>query len=188
MQYFAFVDMDGVLVDFLRGALSAHNRLDALDNYPRGQWLVERHLGMTAEEFWGPLQGFEFWDNLPAYHTFWTFVDVINETFGGNWAIASTPCDDPFSAAGKLSWLSRYLPKCNGRSFRRFFLCEHKYRLAKPGTVLIDDNETNCRDFVAAGGRSVLIPRPWNTAPIPQNLCAWFAVQLDPYREANKSC
>lgn len=188
MQYFAFVDMDGVLVDFMRGALAAHNRLDVLDNYPRGLWLVEQHLGITTDEFWKPLDGFEFWDNLTAYPEFWTFVDIINETFGNNWAIASTPCDDPFSAAGKLSWLSRYLPKCNGRSFRRFYLCEHKYRLAKPGTVLIDDNETNCRDFVAAGGKSVLIPQPWNTAPIPQNLCAWFAAQLAPYREANKSC
>lgn len=32
-----------------------------------------------------------------------------------------------------------------------------------PCKVLLDDHEPNARDFAEASGRSILIPRPWNS-------------------------
>ena len=103
MNYFGLIDMDGVLVDFMRGALARHNRLDVLENYPRGLYHIEQHLGLTIDQVWQPLQGFDFWAELPWSADFFQFVETINEVFGINWAICSTPCDDPYSAAGKLA-------------------------------------------------------------------------------------
>ena len=158
-----YLDMDGVIADFMRGALARHGRLDVLDDYPRGVWAVEQHLGITSDEFWDPLRGHDFWSSLDKYPWFDQMIELMNDTFGDQWFICSTPCDDPYSASGKLEWLNRDLPLCNGRSFRRFFLGVNKEQLAKPGAILIDDNDRNCWNFSNARGASVLVPQMWNS-------------------------
>ena len=157
-----YLDMDGVIADFMRGALARHGRLDALDDYPVGQWDVHIVLGMTADDFWKPLVGHDFWASLEPYPWCGRMFELMNDYFGEKWEICSTPCDDPYSASGKLEWLSKHLPKCNGRSFRRFHLTCKKERLANYRAILIDDSDHNAKEFCAAEGNCILFPQPWN--------------------------
>jgi hypothetical protein len=75
--------------------------------------------------------------------------------------IATCPIEDPECMAGKLEWIHRNLPTW---MHRQFFVTPRKWKLSQPGTLLIDDNEANCRKFEAAGGVALRFPRPWNTA------------------------
>ena len=53
-----------------------------------------------------------------------------------------------------------------GEENNNLFICRGpKSQLANYNTVLIDDDKTNCDEFRAAGGKSVLFPQPWNNAP-----------------------
>jgi len=38
-----------------------------------------------------------------------------------------------------------------------------KHLLAKPDTLLIDDKDENVEGFWDAGGKAILVPRPWNS-------------------------
>jgi 5'(3')-deoxyribonucleotidase len=158
----AFIDMDGVLADFMGSAMRRHNRLDMLENYPKGVWALESHMGISASEFWEPLKGHDFWADLQPYPWFDYLIGLIRARFGENWWISTSPCLDPGSASGKVEWLQRYMPGNDGKTFTRYFIGTDKYHLARRGAVLIDDNETNCRKFEAFGGTAILFPAPWN--------------------------
>ena len=73
--------------------------------------------------------------------------------------IASSSVIDPDALAGKLEWIHRNMPSW---IWRRYVFTEHKYLLAAPDALLIDDHQGNCEEFEAAGGQSILVPRPWN--------------------------
>ena len=73
-----YIDMDGVVADFVAGACRVHGRTiseeadaDTRDFYK--SWLVTdneivQHC-MTTEEFWSPINalGAKFWEDLPVY-------------------------------------------------------------------------------------------------------------------------
>lgn len=158
-----FLDMDGVLVDFMGGALRRHNRLDVLANYPKGEWAIEKQLGLTAVEFWEPLRGHSFWAELQPYPWFDLLMGIVRAKFGTDFWIATSPSLDPYSASGKIEWLQRYMPRePGGKTFTRHFIGADKYHLARRGAVLIDDNEQNCAAFESFGGIALLFPAPWN--------------------------
>lgn len=157
-----FVDMDGVLFDFMGAALERHGRSDVMENYPKGQWAIEDHLGITPAQFWQVLEGHDFWAALKPYRWMLDVLEIVTFHFAHDWWIASSPCLDHGSASGKVESLQRHMPKIEGKTFDRYFLGKYKYHLAKPGAVLIDDNEENCRLFEEAGGKAILFPAPWN--------------------------
>lgn len=157
-----FVDMDGVLFDFMGSAMARHGRLDVLDNYPTGVLYAPDLLGLSTSAFWKPLEGHDFWADLKPYPWMSFLLEIIAFHFGDDWWIASSPCFDPASASGKVESLQRHMPKSGGNTFDRYFLCRDKWHLAKTGAVLIDDNEDNCRKFQDNGGKAVLFPAPWN--------------------------
>jgi hypothetical protein len=154
-----FLDMDGVLCDFVGAALRIHKRLDALEAWPKGEWDIAKVLGISTEDFWATIDHHaeHFWADLQPYPWMNDLVRLL-ESFGIPITIASSPSYDPYSAAGKLMWLKRHLPQFK----RRYLLGSEKHLLAMPGTVLIDDNDDGTLRFSDAGGWAVLFPQPWN--------------------------
>jgi len=73
--------------------------------------------------------------------------------------LATTPTKDPQSHADKLHWIWDNLPDW---IHRQYFITPRKWLLGKPGVMLVDDHLENCENFVAEGGESLLVPRPWN--------------------------
>ena len=153
--------MDGVLADFIGGACRVHGRDSqaVLQGWPRGEAHVDAVLGMTLDVFWRRIdaEGTAFWEGLAPYPWFGGLLGWLEST-GLPWHICSSPSRSPASAAGKMAWLYQHVhPR-----MRDFALTPRKELLARPGVVLIDDNERFVSRFKAAGGEALLFPQPWN--------------------------
>lgn len=150
-------DLDGVLVDFVRGAFAVHG-IDF--PYCDVRWEIDKQVFGEADrnKFWEPLKT-DFWSNCPWTTEGKALWDYLWNVIGRDklW-ICTSPSYDPESATGKMKWIQRELPGME----RRFVITPHKWLCALPGRLLVDDNEPNCERFVKHGGKSVLIPRPWN--------------------------
>jgi hypothetical protein len=150
----AYVDLDGVLVEFVRGALTHHKR-----SIPpwEVQWQIDKQLEMTSDEFWGPLDRW-FWQWLPWTTEGKPLLAAIEKLFGENVVLMTAPSPNIETAAGKIEWVKRELPQYE----HRLFIGREKHRFAAPDKLLIDDKNENVYDFRAAGGKALLIPRAWN--------------------------
>lgn len=151
-----FVDMDGVLCDFVGAAFRRIGRSVPLEQV---QWDIHEQLGLSADDFWELLDGHDasqFWLHIDPYPWFGELLAALE---GKRWCILSTPSQNPGCVKGKVEWLNKHIAP----NFRDYILTPRKHFAASPGAVLIDDNEDNCRQFAAAGGRSILFPQPWNS-------------------------
>ena len=76
-----------------------------------------------------------------------------------NVIIATSPTNEPECAAGKVDWIQQNLPVW---VHRRYAITPVKWFFARPDALLVDDNPDNIRLFKKHGGRTMLVPRPWN--------------------------
>jgi len=115
---------------------------------------------ISSEEFWSKLDR-EFWANIhPSPECEW-LPDLCGQVVGRkNVFLLSSPIDNPDCIAGKLEWIYKNLPTW---LHRQFIFTHHKWVCAKPDTLLIDDYDMNIQKFVAYGGQTILVPRPWNS-------------------------
>lgn len=153
-----FLDMDGVMCDFITPAMALHGSLITSDEWPLGVFSAETVLGIDSDEFWKPINaaGYHFWRRLPAYPWLPELLREI-QAIGVEIVISTTPGPDPHCPAGKRLWLDQHMP------FDAPVMFGHrKELLARPGALLIDDNDKNCDGFRAAGGSAVLFPQRWN--------------------------
>ncbi len=158
-----YLDLDGVLVDFVGGACKTHG-IAVPDPWPEGVWEMGTALSiatghkMSEDEFWKPCSSHEFWANLE-----WTRdgkeILAMCEYFFDSVILMSSPCASPFSASGKIEWIQRELPKYR----RKYSLSPCKHEHASTTKVLVDDSDKNIDAFDAAGGYGILVPRPWNS-------------------------
>jgi hypothetical protein len=174
-----FLDMDGVLCDFVGAALRLFDASPLLATWPAGEWDVAKVLGVTDAEFWGRIdaQGQGFWAELPEYPWASQLVDFLERI--GEVVICTTPSAAHYSAAGKVIWLERHF---GGRFARRYVMVRDepespskrapwaysKAMLARSGVCLVDDNDRNVERFKTHGGRAVLVPQPWNGLHYPE--------------------
>lgn len=155
-----FLDLDGVLVDFVGGAFAAHGRSIPM---PDVRWDFPSQIGFergaSDPAFW-ELMGRDFWANLDWTPEGQATLEAVEKVFGhDNIAVMTSPCDTDGAVEGKVAWIKKHLPK-----YRRcFFVGPAKDLAAGSSKVLIDDYQANASSFVARGGLSVLPPRPWNS-------------------------
>lgn len=165
-----YLDMDGVLADFISSALSVHGRdpEEVLRSWPPGKYDVVQVLGMSEQKFWreidahgGPMSvstpGQPFWKDLKPY----PWRDAIWDLCGryAPTCILTSPSKNSGSVAGKVRWLQDWM----GYDFRDYILAPRKWRVSRPGAVLIDDQDRNCQKWEKAGGTAIVFPRPWNS-------------------------
>lgn len=174
MSHIIYLDLDGVLVDFVGGALRLLGlpesdrqhvvEWDALSRivedrgmcYPdQGHDYVWARVDMAGEDFWADLP------TLP--HGAVLLTNILTANIPVVFVTASSRHHS--SAAGKQKWLSDNLPHdvYQGKPLhRRFAICPTKHLLAHPGALLVDDRPRNVDLFRGAGGKAVLWPQPWN--------------------------
>lgn len=157
-----YVDMDGVLVDFIGPALKKLGIVMPPHLWPKGEWDISKVTGIPSEEVWNTIDepGTDFWLQLQAYSpdTIHWFRG-LQVQFGVKNVIV---CSYPTTARcfhQKSHWINMWLDHAVPRIMMRG--CD-KALLARPGVLLIDDNEKNTAEFVAAGGSAILFPRRWN--------------------------
>jgi len=167
-----YLDMDGVLVDFVGGCLDlfgvAGTELDGKPIYDCvNGWdmmpkVISRALGkeVSDAEFWQIVgqAGEYFWANLD-----WTPKGKEILQLCEHYApvvLMSAPTNHPSSAAGKMRWIKTNAPTI--WKTRRWALTAVKHHFAHPGAILVDDGTHNHRDFKLHGGDCYLVPAPWN--------------------------
>lgn len=153
------LDMDGVLADFVGGALKIHGKPSPYDK-TKGDaaWDISGLIGVPDEEFWAPFDE-EFWAGLEPTPECHYILDVVNRVFGvENVAILSSPSSNRGCDPGKKRWIAKHVPQFK----RRYLFGPAKEFAASSERVLIDDRGQNVKDFLAVGGRAFLVPRPWN--------------------------
>jgi 5'(3')-deoxyribonucleotidase len=156
------LDMDGVLADFISGALLCLNRdfnkTTSIKQYVKdfGQWEVYDYYGITVKEFWESIHNTpDFWYNLKP--TPWAVQLYKLLESMGDVTIVTTPSEDPDCYAQKARWLRDF-----GIDMSSVFMGSRKYLMAGSG-ILIDDYYKNVNTFKLRGGQAILIPSNWNT-------------------------
>lgn len=167
------LDVDDVLNQFTMLSLKiAGCKVDPMDNsvFPVkvGYDVVAAcNLMHPIDRNWTPLK---YWSMMPR--SAWSHTpkspecDWIIETCAklvgqNNVFLCTSATEDPESLAGKLVWIHHELPSwlhC------QYVITSCKYLCANPTTLLLDDNDANCKSFSEHGGNALLIPKPWNTA------------------------
>jgi 5'(3')-deoxyribonucleotidase len=154
-----FLDLDGVLVDFVGGALRVHNATHI--PYHDIRWGLVEQIGISANQFWRGIDaaGEDFWANLVWTHDGREILKMVLDHFGvENVCILTAPSNHHSAAAGKVRWINEHVPELK----RQYVLSAAKHFLAGPDKLLIDDHDGNVDKFRAAGGEALLLPRPWN--------------------------
>ena len=153
------LDLDGVVVDFMKGALRHHGIANPYDD-PKlhGIWDWLRVLGY-GDEFWEPL-GASFWANLDPMPDGFDILRIVENRFGkSNVCLLTQPCINEECMAGKMRWIKKHLPDYKSR----YLMGPQKEFCAHPDHWLIDDADHNVNAFLKAGGRACLVPRIWNS-------------------------
>lgn len=150
-----FVDLDGVLVDFVVGAEAFYGKKH---NHPEDWGFhYEEDWGMSPEEFWTGLD-VNFWTNLP-----WTtdaeLILALVEPYDP--VILTAPPLSGGGLVGKVAWIRKNLPAYF--KDKRYLIGSGKQYAAHPAALLIDDKEENAEQFTEAGGTGILWPQPWNS-------------------------
>jgi 5'(3')-deoxyribonucleotidase len=158
-----FLDMDGVVQDFVGAALDAHGSDLTPDDITR--YNMAEIMGLSDEEFWVPIDaaGSEFWRTLPEYPWFRPLLANLKRA-AKKVVFCTATSGHVHEATGKRQWLTdRY-----GRHDHDWIMIRHKHYLAgTPRSVLIDDSPYNVEAFRQAGGCAVLFPQSWNVAEVP---------------------
>jgi 5'(3')-deoxyribonucleotidase len=162
-----YLDMDGVLVDFVGGLHLALGLYYDPVTYPykRGDYemfpyAVEATKGRhTMDSLIQACRTVPFWANLSWDRRGRAIMRIV-ERYTDQAYLASYPMDHHDAWVGKLHWVDEHLP---GYKSRLILMTAHKQLLARPGAILIDDRDDNISQFIEAGGQGYLVPQPWNS-------------------------
>lgn len=151
-----FFDIDGVLADFVLGAMLRHGRTDIPYEHIRWQLWDQFHVGYG--DFWAAFDR-EFWAGLRPYKDGFNLLAQAEEMVGPEKIALLTVAGDAYgSMDGKRDWVAEHLPAYSDRLFNTL----DKGAYAEPNTILVDDRDEFVDSFGKAGGWVVHVPRPWN--------------------------
>lgn len=154
-----FLDVDGVIVNFITPAIDACGLSDLVSHSTWSTYDDFRRYGLSGAEFVSAVErcGQEFWERLKPYPWADKVVDYCR-TVDPYFKFLTKPMPFEASRRGKLNWLTRY-----GTQRVLFADEEPKHvHVTGPHCVLIDDCEPNIDQWRQAGGTAILFPQPWN--------------------------
>ena len=151
-----YLDMDGVLANFVSAALEIHNAPKDMKVTEYSLWNL---LGIEERVFWRAIDKYVFWGFLPPYpwykDLYLALTNMVKHVY-----IVTDPRSGCCCHDAKTVWLDKWLDIDKNN----IIFTKHKYLLANEKTVLIDDNVSNCKAFVSAGGKALIFPQEWNCA------------------------
>jgi hypothetical protein len=151
-----YLDIDGVLADFVGGVLSMYKSY-SYDEITQPD--MAAILKISPDKFWGQIDmwGGAFWENLQLLPNAKAIMEEC-QRLAGHVVLLTSPSLDVNSRHGKIRWVENH--------FGRVDVCfsshgKHPYA-GGPRTLLVDDFDKNVDAFREAGGAALLVPRPWN--------------------------
>lgn len=169
-QLTIYVDMDGVICNFIQSAIEAHEGVSPVGDLSPSEiyrWDFFEEYGLTWAEFFAPINEWkDFWRYIPAYDTAHDFLDRLRQMTadsGLNCEIVfcSAPIDTEDCYSGKLTWLKTNNLMQPGETL---MLVKDKTKLIRPDAILIDDRQSTVDAWRTQGAMGVLYPRQWNKA------------------------
>lgn len=152
-----FLDIDGVLANFGKRACEALGLPYQLDHPFFHDWYWYRNFGISDAEI-DSVCGIDFWAGIQWMPDGKDILALVEHKFDDIFLLTA-PMPNPGSGTGKILWVERHLPKYK----KRLIVTQApKSLFAGPNTTLVDDNDKNIDEFIAAGGTGLLVPRPWN--------------------------
>jgi 5'(3')-deoxyribonucleotidase len=153
------LDMDGVIVDFVKGVCGLHGRTNPyLNGKNINEFGMDKIWGLSASDFWKDC-GYEFWSSLEFSPEAESVISRVEECVGPeNICLLTAPCATAGCIDGKREWVRKFMPAYS----KRLLVGSSKEFLAAPGRLLIDDRNENVWSYVKASGPAFLFPRPWN--------------------------
>lgn len=141
------VDMDGVLCDFDRRAAEIVGK-------PRDSF--EEPEMWSSIESYGKARFFETMEWMPGGRELWNFVTANFLKVRILSALGKSDMVDKQTSQGKLAWLRHNIPDLSSDDI---ILVQNKHKkrhYAKPGDIMIDDNETVIHEWLKKGGIGIL--------------------------------
>ena len=145
-----WLDMDGVLADFIGGTLIMHGR-EFSDRQKITTYDYYEDWGLTKDEFWEKIRGRGFWYNLGVLPWAKPLVELVRER-DPNFMVCTIPSKDTECIQAKLDWLQDNL----GVGMNHVAVMPRKWQLAAPGRLLIDDNPVYTKKWIDRGGDAIL--------------------------------
>ena len=160
-----FLDLDGVLVDFVGGACKLHNVVNPyLKPENHGKYDMDKLINLKANQFWESMN-YNFWANLDwlpdGQMLIKTILKYVSEE---QVTILTSPISQPGCVDGKIHWIKTHLPMWK----RSFFIGPPKHKISGPGKLLIDDHDVNIDKWLChkngkpTGGHAIQVPRVMN--------------------------
>lgn len=156
-----FIDMDGVLSNWLDAACEALN-LDVKNKEIRqktkdGIWLDEMGF-FTEEEMWDVIKpkGTDWWKDLDIYPWATHLINKMKEF--GEIHFLTSPGLCEMAPTGKMQWIIKYFGK---EYLKQVIITKHKYMCAGSDRILIDDSERRLKEFKDEGGHIFQWPCPF---------------------------
>ena len=153
--------MDGVIADFVPAICQLHNKSNPYDDPKNlGNYDLAAMWHMTSEKFLEPTNDTEWWYDLDKMLDFDAIIELIYKYFAPRHIciLSKIPRSAPFAYRGKYLWCRKYLP-----DITNILLGTTKEFCACPDHILLDDDDFKVDKFRMAGGRAILMPRPWNS-------------------------
>jgi phosphoglycolate phosphatase-like HAD superfamily hydrolase len=158
-----YMDMDGVLVDFLRGWLASYSGLGEPTRQPT-RWDFYKELGYTEEGFNNTLNQLtsHWWATLEPTASFDRLYEQLRDLRELGYIVhILSHAVTPEAKLGKYEWIQRNMPDFLD-SLIMVDEAADKAAYAHKRAILVDDNEDNVTRFMEAGGEAMLFGQPWN--------------------------
>lgn len=157
----AFLDMDGVLVDWFAGSMNhfalSWDKFKSADRPVHHHWILHQ-ANLTIDQYYERCDE-TFWANLDWSIDGREILKAVESTFyPNNVCILTSPGPSHHAAHGKILWIKKHMPQY----MDRFLIGSPKELCASTNKVLIDDSDKKVINFRIHGGEAILIPRPWN--------------------------
>ena len=176
-----YLDMDGVITNFVKGVYDAFNKPYILPPQLKYDFWKYWELPATTKQV-DLICNKEFWNNLEWMYDGEDILKEIIKYFKPEKTYLLThPMPNVESATGKWMWVKGNMPEYYSRTI---ITQAPKTLLAKPETLLIDDKDENVEEFIDAGGDAILVPRPWNKLHKDKD-CARFIVASELLKRTN---
>jgi len=155
-----FLDMDGIITDFNKAVCEKFDL-----PYPPQVYHFFPKIRSQVNDFCNEL----FWQNLEWMDDGHDILRMVTKRFDTkNIYLLTKVMPNIESASGKMMWIRDNLPIYLDRVII-MTLGVPKSLLAQPDTLLIEDCDKYVDGFREAGGKALLVPRPWNRAHLQAN-------------------
>ena len=168
-----FLDLDGVLVNWCKGAHKLHGVPWTEGEWPyaRGPkgWGFNKELGISNTALFKDM-GYYFWKNLEWMLDGKEILSICEWHMKDDVFLLTSPCHTRGCAEGRLAWIEREMPEYRSK----VLIGNCKYAVARKGAILVDDYDANLSEWSKNGGMAITCPRPWNTGHMIADAVHWI--------------